>query len=110
MKKILITGANGFLGINLTREFFRLGYQVKIFVRPGADLRGLSGIPVEISFGRIDSPEQVSRAVEDCHIVIHAASITDQWGVGFEEYERINFKGTKYIVEACLQHKVERLI
>lgn len=110
MKKILITGANGFLGINLTREFFNLGHQVKVFVRPGADLRGLSGIPVQISFGRIDSPEQVSRAVEGCQIVVHAASITDQWGVGFEEYERINFKGTKYIVEACLQHKVERLI
>ncbi len=48
--------------------------------------------------------------MEGCQIVVHAASITDQWGVGFEEYERINFIGTKYIVEACLQHKVERLI
>lgn len=110
MKKILITGANGFLGINLTRQFFSLGYQVKAFVRPGADLRGLSGIPVQISFGRIDNPEQVSRAVEGCHIVVHTASITDQWGVDFEEYERINFKGTRNIVDACLQHKVEKLI
>jgi dihydroflavonol-4-reductase len=110
MKKVLITGANGFLGIHLAREFFRLGYQIKIFVRPGADLRGLAQIPLEISYGRIDNPEQVSQAVQGCQIVIHAASITDQWGIGFEEYERINFKGTRNIVEACLQHQVKKMI
>ncbi|WP_315819900.1 NAD-dependent epimerase/dehydratase family protein [Paraflavitalea speifideaquila] len=110
MKKVLITGANGFLGINLAREFFKLGYFIKIFVRPGADLRGPARQPVEISYGRIDHPEQVSQAVQGCNIVIHAASITDQWGIGFEEYERINFKGTRNIVEACLLHRVEKLI
>jgi dihydroflavonol-4-reductase len=110
MKKILITGANGFLGSNLARELFRLGYEIKILVRPGADLKGLSNIPCEIYSGHIDNPEQVSKAVEQCNMVIHAASITSQWGISFEEYEKVNFTGTKNIVEACLQHKIEKLI
>lgn len=109
-KKVLVTGANGFLGIHLTRTLHQLGYETRAFVRPGADLRGLSQLPVQICFGRIDNAAQVSRAVEGCHFVIHAASITDQWGIGFEEYERINFKGTRHVVAACLQHQVEKLI
>lgn len=110
MKKVLITGANGLLGTNLAWRLFRLGYDIHILVRPGADLRGLTGIPLQIHYGRIDSADQVSQAVAGCHYVVHAASITDQWGISFEEYERINYKGTRHIVTACLEHNVERLI
>ncbi|MDF2187097.1 NAD-dependent epimerase/dehydratase family protein [Paraflavitalea sp. CAU 1676] len=110
MKKVLITGANGFLGTNLAWQLFRQGFEIKILVRPGADLQYLSGIPLHISYGRIDHAEQVQEAVAGCQYVVHAAAITDQWGIGFEEYDRINFKGTRNIVEACLHHKVEKLI
>ncbi|MBO9563206.1 MAG: NAD-dependent epimerase/dehydratase family protein [Niastella sp.] len=110
MKKILITGANGFLGSNLTRELFRHGYEIKLLVRPGANLKGLDDIPADIYFGHIDNAAQVSEAVAGCSIVIHAASITDQWGIGFAEYERINFTATQYMVEASLQHHIEKFI
>ncbi|WP_276480557.1 NAD-dependent epimerase/dehydratase family protein [Paraflavitalea pollutisoli] len=110
MKKILITGANGLLGTNLAWHLYRLGYQVHLFVRPGADLRGLAGMPAQVIYGRIDHAEQVSAAVSGCQYVVHAASITDQWGIGFEDYERVNFKGTRHIVAACLEHQIEKLI
>jgi dihydroflavonol-4-reductase len=51
MKKVLITGANGFLGSNLTRELFRMGYEIKIMVRPAADMKGIADIPCEVFFG-----------------------------------------------------------
>ena len=109
-KKVLITGANGLLGANLTRELFRVGYEIKILVRPTADLSAISDIPCEIFFGNIDNKEQVVKAVEGCHIVIHNASITEQWGVPYETYERINFTGTKNMVDAGLHHKIEKFI
>lgn len=110
MTKVLITGANGFLGANLTRALYRAGYDIKILVRPTADLTGITDIPCEIFFGNIDNKEQTRQAVEGCHIVIHAACITEQWGIPFEMYERINFTGTKNMVEACLENKVEKFI
>lgn len=110
MSKILVTGANGFLGSNLTRELFRIGYDVKIMVRPSANLKAISDIPCEIFFGNIDNKQDVSQAVAGCSIVIHAASITEQWTISFDEYEKINFTGTKNIVEACIAQKVDRLI
>lgn len=110
MNKVLVTGANGFLGANLTRELFRLGYEVKMMVRPTADLKAIADIPCEMFFGRIDHKEEVQKAVAGCNIVIHTASITEQWDIAFEDYERINFTGTKNIVEACIAHKVEKFI
>jgi len=110
MKKVLITGANGFLGANLAWQLFKQGYGIKVLVRPGADLRPLTGMPLDISYGRIDHAEQVLEAQAGCNYVVHAAAITDQWGIGFEEYDRINFKGTRNVVEACLAHSIEKLI
>jgi dihydroflavonol-4-reductase len=110
MKKVLITGASGFLGSNLTRELYRAGYKVKVIVRASADLKGIADIPCELFFGNIDDREQVREAVAGCDIVVHAACITEQWSISFEEYERINFRATQYIADACLESGVEKLI
>ncbi|MCW3467186.1 NAD-dependent epimerase/dehydratase family protein [Chitinophaga nivalis] len=110
MKKILVTGANGFLGSNLTRELYRLGYDVRILVRRGADLTGVTDIPCEVFFGNIDNKADVMLAVTGCQAVVHTAAITDQWAISFEAYERINYIGTQYIVEACLEQRTEKLI
>ncbi|HVI44998.1 MAG TPA: NAD-dependent epimerase/dehydratase family protein [Chitinophaga sp.] len=110
MNKVLVTGANGFLGANLTRELYRRGYDVKVMVRPSANLKGIEDIPCEIFYGRIDKEDDVKEAVSGCSIVIHAACITAQWDITFEAYERVNFFATKYIADACLEQKVSRLI
>lgn len=110
MEKVLVTGANGFLGSNLIRELYRSGYEVKILIRPSADLSSISDIPCELFFGHIDNKEHVQQAVAGVDIVVHAACITDQWSVSFEQYERINFTATRYIADACLEQGIKRLI
>ncbi|ASZ11900.1 NAD-dependent epimerase/dehydratase family protein [Chitinophaga pendula] len=110
MSKVLVTGANGFLGANLTRELFRLGYEVKAMVRPSADLKGISDIPCELFFGHIDDAAEVMQAVAGCDIVVHTASITEQWDIDFAAYERVNFTGTKHIVAACLAQGVQKFV
>lgn len=110
MKKVLITGANGFLGSNLARELYRMGYEIKIMIRPSADMKGIADIPCETFFGSIDNSAAVHEAVAGCDIVIHAACITEQWGVSFAEYEQTNFTATKYITAACITHQVRKFI
>src|SRR5690349_2680336 len=110
MEKVLVTGANGFLGSNLIRELYRSGYEVKILIRPSADLNSISDIPCEIFFGNIDNKEHVQQAVSGVDIVVHAACITDQWAISFEQYERINFTATRYIADACLEQGIRKFI
>jgi dihydroflavonol-4-reductase len=110
MQKVLVTGANGFLGSNLTRELFRLGYEVRAFVRPGAVLQGIADIPCEIFYGHIHLQDEVCEAIAGCSIVIHTAAVTDQYGISYEEYESVNFVGTRNVAEACLRYDVKKLI
>ena len=48
-KRIVITGANGFLGSNLTRFFLKKGYDVHITVRKSSDLWRIKEIIAELS-------------------------------------------------------------
>lgn len=108
--KILITGANGLLGSNVARELIRAGEDVKLFVRPMADLRSVADLPCEIIYGDIQDAEEVLAAVKNVDAVIHAASSTDMVSQPFEHYESVNVNGTTNIVRAMLAFPGKRLI
>jgi len=110
MKKVLITGASGFLGSHLTREMYRQGYEVRVLVRQGANLAAITDVPCEVFYGCIDVQADVLEAVAGCDVVVHTASLTGQYGISFETYEQVNVTATRYVVEACLQHQTERLV
>lgn len=108
--KVLVTGANGLLGANLTRELVGSGIHVKGFVRPGADLRALRGVQCQICEGSILSHDDILLALDDCDAVIHAASTTSVAPRDFEFYERTNVDSTKNIVQAVLRLGQKRLV
>ena len=109
MKKVLITGGNGFLGSNVARELYRSGFDVRIMMRAGS-ASTFNDIPCEVFYGDIKNPIDVQNAVYGCDAVVHTASVTKQWAVTKKEYEETNINGTKNIVHACIQHKVKKLI
>jgi len=84
MKKVLVTGANGFLGANLCRMLCQQGYEVSIFVRKQATLHHLKDVPCKVIYGNMDQADVISQAVAGQDIVVHAASITAQHGVSFD--------------------------
>jgi dihydroflavonol-4-reductase len=109
MVKVLITGANGFLGTNLARMLSKK-YEVKILVRKNADLKALEGLDLDIYYGNIDDADHLLKAVRGCKYVIHTAGITEQTGISFEQYEQINVNATRLLVQACQECKIEKLI
>lgn len=109
MKKVLITGANGFLGSNVARELYRNGYEVKLMMR-SASSPATSDIPCEVFYGNIDNLNDVMFAVAGCDAVVHTASVTKQWAISKKEYEQVNITGTKNIVQACLAHNIQKLV
>jgi dihydroflavonol-4-reductase len=108
--KVLLTGADGFLGSNITRELLTAGYVVRIFVLAGRKTSTLDGLPLERFEGNLLDPPDVMKAVEGCDAVIHAAASTSVWPARNPMVNRVNIEGTRNIINACIYHKVQRLV
>jgi nucleoside-diphosphate-sugar epimerase len=72
--KILITGANGFIGSNLCRWFLGKGYEVYGLVRRTCDLHFLEGLPVNLVYGELCDPRSFNLPAH-LDYVVHAASV-----------------------------------
>ena len=105
--KILVTGANGFLGARLA-EFLALEYRanVRALVRDVRRSIRLCRLPIEIIVGDVRDERSVQRAVEGCSIVIHCASAVD----AKSPRACSTFVGTKLVARAARQQNVARLV
>src|SRR3990167_7904835 len=53
MKQVVLTGATGFVGANLTRRLILDGHKVHLFVRPGSDLWRINDIREEVEIHKV---------------------------------------------------------
>jgi dTDP-glucose 4,6-dehydratase len=111
VKKVLVTGADGFIGSHLTEALVRLGYQTKAFVLYNSFsswgwldhcLPEVEG-QFEVFAGDIRDPHGVRKAMEGCDIVLHlAALIAIPYSYHSPDtYVDTNIKGTLNVVQAA---------
>ena len=110
MSLALVTGATGFLGTNLVRLLVEEGWDVRAFGLPGSQTRYIDDLGVEVVFGDVTEPEQVSAAVKDCEVVFHVAGDTSFWKRRYERQRVINVDGSVHVAQACIDHGVRRLV
>ena len=118
--KILVTGADGFIGSHLVESLVHLGYNVKAFTLYNSfnkwgwldslDKSVLSEI--EVFAGDIRDPYGVKNAMEGCDSVLHlAALIAIPYSYHSPDtYIDTNIKGTLNILQAARSLNVERII
>ena len=97
MKKVLVTGSSGFLGISVCKELEISGYFVDTFdIAEGKDI---------LCF------EQIVRALEDCELCIHLAAVADLYDADLNpnQCKNININGTSNVAQACLKMGVRLL-
>ena len=118
--KILVTGADGFIGSHLTELLVRSGYEVRAFVLYNSfgtfgwldhcdeDVRG----KFEVVVGDIRDPHVVRSAMKGCDAVLHlAALIAIPYSyVSPESYIETNIKGTLNIVQAARDLGVAKVV
>ncbi len=72
---ILVTGANGFLGVEVVKALINVGAKdIRCLVRPGSSLNGLEQLEVEIVRGSLNSDENVKNSLEGVDTVVHLAA------------------------------------
>lgn len=111
-RTILITGAAGSLGRELVRVFADSGYTVRAMDINESGLSMLKRDNVRLLYGSIRDKERVDFAMQDVDIVVHAAALKNleitEYNV--EDTIQTNIIGTMNIVNAVMEHEVDKAI
>ncbi len=115
--KVLVTGADGFIGSHLTEALLEEGYQVRALAQYNSFnhwgwLEGMAHERLEIVTGDVRDAAFCRHIVESCQIVFHlAALIAIPYSyVAPESYVDTNIKGTLNICQAAKDCGVKRII
>ncbi|HNV24478.1 MAG TPA: NAD-dependent 4,6-dehydratase LegB [Candidatus Omnitrophota bacterium] len=119
-KKVLVTGADGFIGSHLVERLVLKGAKVKAFVYYNSfnHWGWLDSLPketlkkIEVFTGDIRDPNGVLTAMRGVDIVFHLAALI---GIPFsyhspDSYVDTNIKGTLNILQAARQLKVKKVL
>lgn len=119
-KRVIVTGADGFIGSHLTEELVRMGYDVRAFVYYNSfnswgwldHSEPAIRNSLDVFAGDIRDPHGVKRAMKGCDVVFHLAALI---GIPFsyhspDSYIDTNIKGTLNVLQASRDLSVERVI
>jgi len=109
-KKVLVTGANGFLGSWIVKGLVQEGHEVFAFVRRGSDLSELIGVRCQFRYGDITDESSVAAAAAGCDSIFHLAGLISYKRSELQRMELINIKGTAHILKAMQINSVRRLV
>lgn len=120
MKKVLVTGADGFIGSHLAESLLKKGYDVKAFVYYNSfnTWGWLDTFPkeklnqIEIFSGDIRDPNGVREAMKGVDAVFHLAALI---AIPFsyhspDSYVDTNIKGTLNVLQAARDIEIERVL
>jgi len=117
-RRVLITGAGGFIGSHLAERVAQLGATTRCFLRYNSQgsLGWLSRSPLrsemELIHGDIRDYESIFNAVKDADIVFHLAALV---GIPYSYYSprsyvQTNIEGTLNVLESARRLGAERLV
>ncbi len=119
-KRVLVTGADGFIGSHLTEELVKRGYKVRAFVYYNSfnTWGWLESLPkkilneIEVFTGDIRDPNGVREAMKDIDEVYHLAALI---AIPFsyhspDSYVDTNIKGTLNILQAARDLGTSRIL
>jgi nucleoside-diphosphate-sugar epimerase len=111
MKSAFVTGATGFVGLNLVEELVRQGWQVTALHRVKSDLAELGRFPVTLMPGDITDAASLRAAMpEDVDAVFHVAGNTNLWSRRNARQTRENVEGTRNVVATAGARGAKKLV
>jgi dTDP-glucose 4,6-dehydratase len=117
-KKVLVTGAGGFIGSHLAERLVELGAEVRALVRYSStgSWGWLEQSPlkdqIEVVLGDIRDNDSVSRAIKGVDTAFHLAALI---GIPYSyeaplSYVRTNVEGTVNVLQAAMHNNLSRVV
>lgn len=108
MKKVLVTGASGFIGSTLVDRLLEAGtYDVYAGVRKSSDRKYLQNSRIKFMDVAFSSPEKLKQQLseENFDCIFHFAGLTK--AKHLDDFEKVNFDLTKNLVDAIDPQKTK---
>ena len=106
----LVTGATGYLGIELVRELVVRGRPVRALVRSDQAAARLDGLPVELAHGDITDAAAVRRAVAGTQTVFHMAGVVGHRARDEQALHDVNAVAAAGLLDAAREAGVRRVV
>jgi len=106
-----VTGASGFVGMNLVHQLVEQGWEVTALVRKNSPLEDIQDLGIRLVQGDITEAASVQNAMPgglDC--VFHVAASTNMWAPKNDTQTRVNIDGTRNVLEAAISSGAKRLV
>jgi nucleoside-diphosphate-sugar epimerase len=110
-RSAFVTGATGFVGLNLVEQLMAQDWEVTALHRASSDLTYLHRFNPGLVSGEITDADSIRTAVPPgCDTVFHVAGNTNMWRARNWQQTLDNVVGTRNVVEACIAKGVRRLV
>lgn len=108
MKRVLVTGATGYLGRFVVQELKSRGYFVRVLARSPEKAAGLKVYCDEITIGQITQPETLAGICENIDVVFSSVGVTKQRdNLTFRE---VDYQANKNILDIAKRTAVSKFI
>lgn len=108
--RILVTGAAGPLGRHVVTRLLKDDHAVIGMVRRLGGVRTMESLGAEAALGDPRNPSDMSRAAEDCEVIIHLAGYFDFWEPTAGTFDSVNVGTTRNVLAAALRRGTRRTV
>lgn len=109
-KKVLVTGAPGWLGTPFVELLCKKNYEVKCLVLDGFDTTNLEELGVEVVRGDVTNPESLKGIAKGVDTVFHAVGVIHPRTFRTNDWSRINYWGLVNVLRQAVKVDVPRLV
>ena len=108
MKKILVTGATGFIGYEVSKQLCLAGIRPRLMVRRPVRGMLLKSLDAELMQGDLSRPRSLTRIIDGVDTVIHLGAMAT-----FESYRKVRSSivdGSQHLMQAAVNGGVEHFV
>lgn len=107
-KKVLVTGAGGFIGTKVIQELWNRGCDVYYFDVIEPKIEGIK----RLNLGTILDQYDLALAVKGCDYAIHLAALLGVYKTDNSRLEtlHVNIHGTLNFIEACVKEGIKKIV
>jgi dihydroflavonol-4-reductase len=108
--RVFITGATGFVGGHVARQYATWGASLRLLTRQTSRLDSLSGINAEMVKGDLREWEKLRSALTGCDALVHVAADYRLWVRDPEQMYAANVDGTRELLKLAREVGIQSVV